>query len=332
MLKNCSFGLLSAIIIFSLLFTSCSPSQEERGLQVALEEARYLIDQRDYTGAIQLLSQSTSMVATENEWSQWRLVMASAYVGRSGVDLISLSHFVRDLMATPENYQRSVMGVERRIYGWIQDASMSQDQKRLLRGVLILYQSLFLMDELMSKYEQIPKLPEKGMSDLKTAIRYLEYDNLGRGGLLYRASLRLIDFRQSWSSYFDWYNTSFDVCSLSIEFEEGPKRLLNDLKLLISDLRVSFGNNWSQSIEQFEKQLDSWISGLNRGEEDFRRWLPIDIEVWMCQELSAESRREMHEPLWGGDYGGLDENYDDRESYGDLWGQEPEDDGDITLW
>lgn len=246
-------------VFCTCLLISCSMQDqnevEKNPRQQALEEAQYWLNQHNESRAIEVLEPWWNKEEVSYEQNQVRLLLASAHVARSGIELSRFVNFLKELRNLPNNQQAAFEDMNRQIEFLFAVNPSWKGLEDLRDDIFRFYRFLYFSGQILQLANTLPK-PKNGYSeDLKKAIFYLSEDNelMSPGSLLYRAALRLFLINDNISKKV--FLQSFHTCPLSLaKIENDIYEVRNAVLELILDLQTAIPNQ-NKSLEKIIKML-----------------------------------------------------------------------------
>jgi hypothetical protein len=247
-----SFNTLVCVLFvwISVLSISCA---KESGANVeaetaAIDEAQYWIDQNDPDRAIAILSPMLTETPVSAEQERVRLVLASAYVSRSGVDLAKLVQALKRVRKFSAQVGGTLSDVESKVIRYINANPKLGANKETILIVQQAYRGILTVIETIELLEQLPLAIPERQPDLKYAIGLLQTNSetFSSGAYLYRGILKFIDLQMNIRARV--YFRNLRLCQLSQEtFFFNLKILEADFVGVLQDLEVGLSQPKDQT-------------------------------------------------------------------------------------
>lgn len=286
-------GFSTLVMVFfvwnSMLSISCAnksdPQTSDHSL--AVEEAQYWIDQNQPDRAIEILSPLLSTPDSDAA-ERIRLTLASAYVSRSGVDLVQLIAVIKKSREFSSEIGTNISDVESKVLQYIGANPDLADSREVFLVLIQVYRTIFTIIETVELLEQFPTANPGQQPDLQQAIRILRESPtpLSNGSVLYRGMLRFIDFQMNLKS--QKYFSSIQICKITRDsFFSELKRVENDFVGILEDLEQGLTKPKDQSrIRNFKTQVQEELNKIYS--QSFHEQELYEIQLSLNRWLSPD--------------------------------------------
>ncbi|MCB9025324.1 MAG: hypothetical protein H6625_03330 [Bdellovibrionaceae bacterium] len=255
---------LPLYLIFSIFISACGNTWEER-TPSEYDRAVQFIDQKDYNSAILILG---SMLQKNSNDQQARILLSSAYVGRSGLSfrkLIAMNQNIGDVSSVkPNSYEQKALKTINHLKSK-NNPSLDEGQNKTLLILEKIYAFKIYVNNFLSTFAAIPSIQKKSqVLDLQNAIDLLEAStNLSTGLVLYRGLLRLVVFNYNLTSEYNLkesINCKTNVYELSLKIND----MFYDIKGILSDLSLGIASKKKKKIiKDTIKECDQYYANIN---------------------------------------------------------------------
>lgn len=253
--------LAAALGLIILVSFGCNRNNSSESNDSQVEEAYQLIDDGQYTQAIDLFR---ALMQT-NDTPTIRIGLASAYAARAGILVQNYWDLILPLIKRPtDNNNEQKAKIEKLKADWklIILKLPKEAQDTLTANENNVFKAYENIENIKARFEKIPLLANMDqVADIATA-RAIIIDVTSPGAHLYRALLSLILIRFEVNSSINHFNLSMELlknheknCSQELNFWvthlSSISSLISDL---IIDLKIAYPTK-SNEIEPFEKEF-----------------------------------------------------------------------------
>lgn len=237
-----------------LFFSACHKAKIETRTESHLDRATLLMDQGDYSSAIELLEDA---ISHEQNTQKLRLVLASAYAGRAGIKVESYWDYLVgfDAFVNTQTKEKSEDLVPRSLL----PDNANEDLKKQIAQLNKYYQDLRWLE---FKTKKIPELNQYQRSDLKKARIVIENQD-APGSRLYRSMLTAVLVKSNFVNLDQtakvWIHSNYNFCDKTIS--EFSKDLAITLDL-VSDGLNDLGIAYPEENEGYQKTRTDIKNGI----------------------------------------------------------------------
>lgn len=252
---------LGLCLFFSLFITACGATWEDR-TPSEYDRAVKFIDQKEYNSAILLLD---SLLQKNPKDQQARILLSSAYVGRSGLSF-------RELIAMSQNIGQNkgktssikLNSHEQKALKTINHLKI-KNQNKTLYVLEKIYSSRIFINSFLNSFATIPNINKASqVLDLQHAINHLEATtNLSRGLVLYRGLLRIVIFNYNLANEYN-FKESINCKTNTYELSVIINDMFYDINNILIDLsHGTLSQRKQKIIKDTIKECDKYYASIN---------------------------------------------------------------------
>ncbi len=227
--------------------------------QLAIEEASYWIDQGNPDQAIQVLEPWFNDQEMSVEQNQVRIVLASAYVHRSGIKMSRFVEFLKNLRNLSSDQSKVFQLMDEQLNFLVSINPSWREAESTKKYIFKFYRFLFLTSQIVKLAYSLPAPLSGGASDLEAAIDLISDDNewMTTGNFLFRSALRLflINYKIKNKKYF----SAIHQCPLKLlPLERDLIQVRNAILDVLTDL--------SKALPRQKNSLDPLIDTVSKAD------------------------------------------------------------------
>lgn len=262
------------------LLISCSGQNHQNSApnqrQLAVEEASYWIDNNDPGRAIQILSPWLDSTEVSFEQNQIKLVLSSAYVSRSGIEMTGFVAFLKKLKNLSSDQNKVFELMEEQLSFLVSVNPEWRDAEDSKKYIFKFYKFLFVASQLVELANSLPMPRPGGGADLEMAIRLISPDNelMTSGNFLFRGALQL--FLINYNIKNNHYFKSFERCPLSLSsLESDLNNIRSALLGVLSDM--------TKALPRQKDSIDEIIQSVSQAnlKESIQKMDPVTFEYFL---------------------------------------------------
>ncbi len=251
------------LVAGALSLASCSKNHVQASAETDYDYAVRLLDHGQYSAAIEVME---GHISTAPDDGRARLLLASAYAGRAGVQLTDFFDLAKELMRASKSDPHGLDGLKKT------DAMEFLDR---------LYKALHRLENFLRAFNLVPDVrSDRQVQDLRTAVQILNEDqgsNLSRGAILYRGLLKIVLLKHSLR-----HESPLDLtrnCKLPVAATaQRIHRLYDDVRSVFDDVAEGTAQpRTRRQIHQAAADLEKSFARVLDALENFKSDATIDL-------------------------------------------------------